>query len=683
MNQPAEIEFSINRQERDSYSVNFRFTDNNISSQADVHLGSRQLALISFNFKQLNELLLMGKLKEYGQELTTSFFSSESLRIAFAQARAVAQQAGTCLRIRLAISANALELHQIKWELLNDPHNGLSMVTDQTLFFSRYLYSPDWHPIRLRSSGGLQALAIIAAPTGLEKAGLNEIDKPAEVSLITSSLKGNRLQILEHATIDNLISALTNQEFDLLYLVAHGTFKDGEGYLWLDNEEGGIKHVSGTDLVTRLQELEHRPRLVILISCQSAGKATGEVLSALGPRLAEMGIPAVLAMQGNLLVNTATKFLPIFFAEMQKNGQVDRAVTVARGFIRDQPDWWVPSLFMRLKNGRIWYTPGFSDVNIEKEKFTAQVRIIKHKKCTPIIGPGLVEPLLGSHHDIAQRWADEFNYPMAPHEREALPRVAQFLSTNQGALFPFDELEESIKRHIYTRYANELAEAKLSKTSTLQQMISKVGAVRRKMNELEPHRLLASFSLPIYVTLNQDRLMEEALSEFGRDVQTFICPWNEYLTQIKTIYDFEPKYIPTEERPLVIHLFGIWDQPESVVLTEDHYFDFLTGVTSNKELIPGLVREALAATGLLLLGFQAEDWSFRVILRSLLIQQGSMRRNSYSHIAAQLEPEDGRILEPARAKRYLERYFSSSADINIYWGNPEEFMAELKKYWDQ
>ena len=36
--------------------------------------------------------------------------------------------------------------------------------------------------------------------------------------------------------------------------------------------------------------------------------------------------------------------------------------------------------------------------------------------------------------------------------------------------------------------------------------------------------------------------------------------------------------------------------PNSVVLTEDDYFDFLIGVTSNKDLIPPVVRRALADT---------------------------------------------------------------------------------------
>jgi hypothetical protein len=45
-------------------------------------------------------------------------------------------------------------------------------------------------------------------------------------------------------------------------------------------------------------------------------------------------------------------------------------------------------------------------------------------------------------------------------------------------------------------------------------------------------------------------------------------------------------------------------------------------------------------------------------------------------VAAQIDPEEGRIREPERARRYLERYFQSD-DISIYWGSSEDFICDL------
>ena len=64
------------------------------------------------------------------------------------------------------------------------------------------------------------------------------------------------------------------------------------------------------------------------------------------------------------------------------------------------------------------------------------------------------------------------------------------------------------------------------------------------------------------------------------------------------------------------------------MLTEDDYFDFLIGVTANKDLIPKPVRRALADSALLFLGFQLDDWDFRVLFRSIAGQEGARRRQS-------------------------------------------------------
>ena len=75
-----------------------------------------------------------------------------------------------------------------------------------------------------------------------------------------------------------------------------------------------------------------------------------------------------------------------------------------------------------------------------------------------------------------------------------------------------------------------------------------------------------------------------------------------------------------------------------------------------------------------------DDWNFRVLFRSILSQQGGgAARDRYAHIAAQIEPEEGRLLEPERARRYLEKYFSKGADISLYWGSADDFVQELSQ----
>jgi len=77
-------------------------------------------------------------------------------------------------------------------------------------------------------------------------------------------------------------------------------------------------------------------------------------LGALGPLLAAAGVPAVIAMQGNIRMSTADRFMPQFLAELAKDGHIDRAMGKARGHILDCADYWMPALFMRLSDGLIW-----------------------------------------------------------------------------------------------------------------------------------------------------------------------------------------------------------------------------------------------------------------------------------------------------------------------------------------
>ncbi len=680
MNEYAELEISLHRHDAAAYAVEFRYSQP--ESDADVRLGQDKPALAEFDVSKLRSQALDPA--AYGQTLAACLFADPAVQTAFGQARASAGSLDIPLRVRLLVGPTAPELHALRWETLRDPVDGSPLFTGENLLFSRYLSSLDWRPVRLRPASELRALVVVANPSDLDDYDMAEIDRDGELGRAKTGLGSIGVTALPegssgpHATLNNLLGCLRDGGFDILYLVCHGALVKDEPWLWLEDEGGKAARTAGSELVLGMKDLQpqQRPRLVVLASCESAKPGAEEALAGLGPRLAEAGVPAVLAMQGKISQETNGSFMSAFFMELQRDGQIDRAMAVARRQVRARPDHWMPALFMRLKSGRIWYVPGFGDERKGFEKWPALARSIRRGQCTPILGPGLVEPLLGSLREIAQRWAETYHYPMAPHERESLPQVAQYLAINQDRGFPFDELEEYLRREIRARYGSDLPEDLRQGQVQIDQLIQEVGARRRERDPLEPHKVLAQLSLPIYITTNMDNLLVAALKDEKKDPQVVLCPWNEYVEQAETIYDSEPDYHPTPERPLVYHLFGHFSEPDSVVLTEDDYFNFLIGVTSNKDLIPPVVRRALTDTALLFLGFQMDEWNFRVLFQSIL-SRTSGRRDRYAHIAAQIEPEEGRILEPERARRYLENYFSRGADISIYWGSADDFVKEL------
>ena len=132
-------------------------------------------------------------------------------------------------------------------------------------------------------------------------------------------------------------------------------------------------------------------------------------------------------MQGDISMKSVAEFIPVFFKELRRDGLIDRAVAAARGAIAgSRPDWWAPTLFMRLKSGRIWYVPGFQDDPQGFKKWPTLLGHISGRKCLPIIGPGAIEPLVGSTRDMARRWADVYRYTQKFSNSKSEKRRQQF-----------------------------------------------------------------------------------------------------------------------------------------------------------------------------------------------------------------------------------------------------------------
>jgi len=676
----ADLEVAVRLREAQTYTVEFRY--NPAEGDADLRPGPGTAILDAAGLRAM-EL----DADAYGAALTQAFFQDKAVAGGLAQARSATAGQDAMLRLRLFLDASASDLHAVHWETLRDPAQGGPLFTGDQVVFSRYLSSLDWRPVRLRPQADLSALVVIANPAGLEQYGLAKVDVDGELRRAKAAMDKIAVKSLASggaATLNKITAELRNG-YDILYLVCHGALFDGKAQLWLENDQGGVARTPGSDLVQRIKDIDQRPRLMVLASCQSAGgddssSSDSGALSALGPQLAEAGIPAVVAMQGNVSMKTVAQFMPVFFTELLRDGQIDRAAAVARGAVRERPDYWAAVLFMRLRSGRIWYVPGFGDDPKGFQKWPSIQRYTQSGKCTPIIGGGVVEGLFGSMRTIAQHWAETFHFPMQPYNRDDLPSVAQYLAVDQSSTaFPRDTLLDYLGRALVERHGDGMPAD--FKDKTLEQKMTAVGAKLRATDPAEPHRALASKPFPLYITTNPDDLLEQALVEAGRDPKSDFCRWSSGLLDYEGFPSFlnsHPDYRPDPQHPLVYHLFGRLSETDSLVLTEDDYFDYLIGATANKDTIPGFVRRALADSLLLFLGFHVEEWKFRVLFRSIISQEGGAWRSKYPHVAAQIDPEEGRILEPDRARKYLESYFKDSS-VSIFWGGVADFVAEWVK----
>jgi len=261
---------------------------------------------------------------------------------------------------------------------------------------------------------------------------------------------------------------------------------------------------------------------------------------------------------------------------------------------------------------------------------------------------------------------------MARHQQADMPQVAQFVTVMTNT----ETLRSSLREHLANDLQHHLGEE--HKAAELADLFVLTWS-RLRSRESDPHSVLARLPCPVFVTGHPASLIGAALRETGKDPVEEVCRWRpDVYDWPRSIFEAEPGYVPSAERPLVFHVFGRLEVPDSLVITEDDYMEFLIRVAEEKSLVPPPVRAALTDSALLLLGFNLEDYDVRVLLRTLVGREGAHRLYRYTHVAAQVDPSAD-VLSPERTRRYLERYFGKfrQPSIDIYWGTVDEFAADL------
>ena len=662
----------------------------------------------------------------YGKWLTDAFFRDSRLREKFAFARGKAARYAA-LRVRLWLTPATPRLFSVLWERVQDPDTSAPLSMDEHVHLSRFLSGGKSPSLKMRPRDRLSALVVIANPQGLDNQSvggrdLGQIDVNKEWLRAEASLKSIGVEKLfapERASLENLMSTLRERRegFDILYLVCHGALVGGEPWLWLEDKDGAIDRVSGNKLAAQLRNMADPPRLVVLASCQSAGSGEeaqsgdrGE-LAALAPKLADAGVPAVIAMQSDVRMDTASKFFSTFFEELLRDSQIDRAVAVARSSVSGCPDWWVPVLITRLKLGRIWTEhggpvgfAGLGDV----------ARKVGRNDCTPILGPELASAWSGSPLKLAQRWAELFEFPMEPRESDSLPQVAQYVAYHRDRNFLTEQLSDYVREHAVRNFPDQVpADATDRSKTRLVDILTYVW--KRNLDDQrqqadkdtapkDAYWLLAQMPFPVYITTNHHDLLAEALRQTGKDPMVEVCRWRVFEADFggwpSSVFEKHPRFRPSVEQPLVFHAFGHMGWPETLVLTEDNFFDYLIGITRNeqwthtneigetgKAAIPAVVRTALSWRSLLFLGFRISDWEFRALFRRILAQEQSVwtasdeLRRLYKHVAVQLDPAaGGEYLEPEGARKYLTEFFGTR-NVSLQWGTANEYIDALHTAW--
>jgi SIR2-like protein len=264
-------------------------------------------------------------------------------------------------------------------------------------------------------------------------------------------------------------------------------------------------------------------------------------------------------------------------------------------------------------------------------------------KCTPFLGAGINHGVLPLGAEIARKWAEAYGYPL--EDASDLARVAQFMAITRDKMFP----KETILKLFATVAPPDFTAPD------------------------EPLAALADLPLPVYMTTNYDDFLVKALVDRKKDPRRELCRWNSSLK------GKPPALRPTVANPVVFHLHGHHEVPESLVLTEDDYLDFLVNLSRDQDkLLPPRIQQALTEASLLFIGYRLVDWDFRVLFRGLVHStEASLRRVS---VAVQLPPHAPEPGHQHTVQKYLTDYFED-IKVRVYWGTAREFATELRERW--
>jgi hypothetical protein len=283
--------------------------------------------------------------------------------------------------------------------------------------------------------------------------------------------------------------------------------------------------------------------------------------------------------------------------------------------------------------------------------------------------------VLGDHDHVIEAYADYLDYPLP--ERHDLSRMTQYVSVmekeSKGTLEIKNDYLNFIKNILVRRAETEpehvppaLLEESVARIDAMDfsAFADSLGYPHFGESTADPLLILADLPVPVYLSTSYHRFLEIALNLAHKKPRSDVCRWHRGMRERPSV--FTGDYQPTPQEPLVYHLYGLDDEPTSLVLTEDNHMEFLGTISKNPELIPARVYHALSDSALILLGYHLQSWDFRTLFWSLL-RPRELKQQGVSVL--QLPPS-------AEEQKYYQEYLEGS-EFKVFWGTIEEYMRQL------
>lgn len=308
------------------------------------------------------------------------------------------------------------------------------------------------------------------------------------------------------------------------------------------------------------------------------------------------------------------------------------------------------------------------------------------------------------HEQLTKEWANEINYPL-PDDYN-LARVAQYFQVQEkNTVNAKTKYLNFLKKYLLANaskdYESIVADLRIrTEERTFSEIVTRLEYPHFPPEFIDPLTQLANLPLPIYITTSYYNFLERALEQAGkgsmvkvgnaeiRKVRTQVLSWSGGKARKPDLPD--PEFSPSPEEPVVYHLFGLENYPPTLVLSEDDYMNFLMSVAQEKSrpqtaeeknpAIPTVLRDALSQSQLLILGYNLQDWEFRVLFRFILEFRPPV--DSPRSPVIQLKPRPKKIDDEKRTLRYLYEYFDKQ-QFSVKWTSAESYIQKLADEWDR
>ncbi len=130
-------------------------------------------------------------------------------------------------------------------------------------------------------------------------------------------------------------------------------------------------------------------------------------------------------------------------------------------------------------------------------------------------------------------------------------------------------------------------------------------------------RALAELDFPVVITTNYDRLFEKALAEVGKQPQIAI-----YTKEREETTDYRR---PTAQEPIVFKIHGDISRPETIVITDEDYIDFVLRMRDKEpyDPLPRRLKVSLTEWTTLFVGYSLLDYNLRLLFKTLRLKVDS------------------------------------------------------------